>query len=178
MNNLIKVFLIYKETVIANNTQKGFDFMKHKKTISLLLALVILIGSFNFVIASGSNKIDNDREGDTQKFGPENWTRPYDTNMGLDANGKNIYGTKNGKFGNSYTYQQWAAIMMNWAGAIYQPHLYGSGGEAGIAVDKTTGQEIFREPKIEYDVIVIDADTTPQSIQALDLKLNRFIRRY
>lgn len=167
MNNLIKFFLIYKEIVIANNIQKGYDFMKYKRTISLLLALVILIGSFNFVFATGNDNLKDDDDNTEinnadEKFGPENWTRPFDINMGLGANGKNIYGTKDGKFGNSYTYQQWMGIMLNWAGASYKPHLYGSGaGEKGIGVDKTTGEVIFKEPNIKYDVIIVDADNVP-----------------
>lgn len=52
--------------------------------------------------------------------------------------------------------------MANWAGLSYKPHLYSDDFyEQGIAIDRDTTEEKFREPKIEYDVIVIDADNNP-----------------
>lgn len=49
--------------------------------------------------------------------------------------------------------------MLNWAGVKYHPHLYGNqGGTPGTGTDKKTGQTVFYEPKIQYDVIVVDAE--------------------
>lgn len=178
--------------------------MKYKKILTIMLALVMLIGSVTPVMAEtrgdpvirsiieddelvpaedpndklvpaedpndklipaetpgdetynpdGNKKKDNDYvDGD--------WTRPYNTEMGLDKNGKNIYTTNPGGpgFGDSYTYQQWAAIMLNWAGVKYHPHIYGNqGGIPGTGTDKKTGQTTFIEPEIKYDVIVVDAE--------------------
>lgn len=45
--------------------------------------------------------------------------------MGLYKNENNICNAKDGKFGNSYTYQQWMVIMLNWVGASYKPHILG-----------------------------------------------------
>lgn len=173
--------------------------MTYKKILTIILALVMLIGSITPVMAETRGDpvvtvIGDDSENDDNKLivaedpndklipaevpggsdpiipgekdkegwqGKGDWTRPYNTEMGLDKNGKNIYTTNPGGpgFGDSYTYQQWAAIMLNWAGVKYHPHLYGNqGGTPGTGTDKKTGQTTFIEPKIKYDVIVVDAE--------------------
>ena len=186
--------------------------MTHKKILTIILALVMLIGSVTPVVAetrgdpvvtvigddsgnennelipaedpndklvpaedpndklipaetSGDEIYNPDDNKDRDNQGKGDWTRPYNTEMGLDKNGKNLYTTNPGGpgFGDSYTYQQWAAIMLNWAGVKYHPHLYGNqGGTPGTGTDKKTGQTVFIEPKIQYDVIVVDADKNIQ----------------
>lgn len=190
--------------------------MTYKKILTIILALVMLIGSATPVVAETRGDpvvtvIGDDSNNDDNKLivaedpndklipaedpndklipaempggsdpivpggnngkaiedwqGKGDWTRPYNTEMGLDKNGKNIYTTNPGGpgFGDSYTYQQWAAIMLNWAGVKYHPHLYGNqGGTPGTGTDKKTGQTVFIEPKIQYDVIVVDADKNIQ----------------
>lgn len=126
--------------------------MKFKRITTFILSLVMLIGMIPVdSVYAGADLIDKTNKDRTEWDGKTDWTRPYDENMGIDPKtGKNVYTTNPGGpgFGDSYTYRQWMAIMLNWAGIKYLPE------EEGKGVDKKTGETAFRESRIMYDVFV------------------------